>query len=168
MWKFSGHKGSDVIPVLLSTKRVEKLLRRGRNRLILDGNVRSSFKQGIRIFSYFFTDIFRKKTLNQAAITKLEKTNKTKNSNCFWPRSRIDASSSLNEAISPKIWIESKQMKNKWKTMTFFYRFTSKAYSAAILSINFDLYQLKVPKQLTRKYPIWLKIELFESAVWAL
>ena len=35
---------------------------------------------------------------------------------------------------------------------------SSKAYSAAILSINFDLYQVKVPKQLTQKYDINEKI----------
>ena len=40
----------------------------------------------------------------------------------------------------PKIW------KTKWESMTFFYRFTSKAYSAAILNINFHLYHLKVLK----------------------
>ena len=46
---------------------------------------------------------------------------------------------------------------NKSKQMIIndnFDRFTSKAYSADILSIHFDLYQVKVPKQLTQKYDI--------------
>ena len=54
----------------------------------------------------------------------------------------------LIEAISPKIWLESKQM----KINDVFYCFTSKAYSAAISRRNFHLYHLTVPKQLTRKY----------------
>ena len=63
----------------------------------------------------------------------------------------------LNEVISPKIWIKSKQM----KTNDFSYCFTSKAYSAVILSINFHLYLHKLPKQPTWKYHILLKIENF-------
>ena len=63
----------------------------------------------------------------------------------------------FNEVISPKIWIKSKSM----KINDVFDRFTPKAYSTAISNIIFPLYQLKVPKQLTWKYPIWLKIEIF-------
>ena len=51
--------------------------------------------------------------------------------------------------------MKSKQM----KINDVFYHFKSKAYSAAILGINFDLYQLKVSKQLTLKYHILVKIE---------
>ena len=45
---------------------------------------------------------------------------------------------------------ESNQNKSKQiKINDIFYRFTSKAYSAAILSMNYHLYQLKIPKELT-------------------
>ena len=54
----------------------------------------------------------------------------------------------LNEAISSKIWLESKQM----KINDNFYCFTSKAYSAAIFSKKEYLYQFKVPKQLTENW----------------
>ena len=43
------------------------------------------------------------------------------------------------------------------KINDFFYYFTSKAYSAAILSRNFNFYQLKVPKQMTKKYQFSVK-----------
>ena len=56
----------------------------------------------------------------------------------------------LNEAIFLKIWLESKQIKPNEKIYDVFYRFTCKAYSAAILSKKICFYQLKVPKQLTR------------------
>ena len=35
--------------------------------------------------------------------------------------------------------------------------FTSKAYSAATLGRNFNFYQLKVPKQMTKKYQFSVK-----------
>ena len=54
-----------------------------------------------------------------------------------------------------------KTNQNTWKSMTF-YRFTSKAYSTAMLSINFHLYQLKVPKQLIQKFLIFSKILYFQ------
>ena len=66
----------------------------------------------------------------------------------------------LNEAISLKIWFESKEM----KINDIFYRFTSKAYSAAILSINFHLYQLKVPKKLTQIFSIFKYFSLIQDA----
>ena len=68
----------------------------------------------------------------------------------------------LNEAIFPKIWIKSKQM----KIIDVFNRFTSKAYSATKLCKKFHFYQLKVPKQLTWKFSV--KSDIFKSAVWVL
>ena len=54
--------------------------------------------------------------------------------------------------------------------MTFFIvlHLNSKAYSAAILSINLHLYQLKVPNQLTQRTQFLVKCYIFKSAIWVL
>ena len=72
----------------------------------------------------------------------------------------------LNETISLKIWIESKQIKT-YEYQWCFYRFTSKAYSADILSIHFYLYRLKVPKQLTQKFSIFSKMWYFQKLIFS-
>ena len=64
----------------------------------------------------------------------------------------------LNEAVSSKIWIQSKQM----KINDVFDYFTSKAYSAATLSRTFHFYQLKVTKQLTQKLSFFSKMWYFQ------
>ena len=58
---------------------------------------------------------------------------------------------------SSRIGFRCKTIK-KMKINDVFYRFTSKAYSAAILSINFHLDQIKVPKKLTQKFSIFSEI----------
>ena len=53
--------------------------------------------------------------------------------------------------------------KKQMKINDIFDRFTSKAYSAAILSKFFHLYQLKVPKQLTKKFSIFSQMGYFAT-----
>ena len=82
---------------------------------------------------------------------------KSQNPYSFLPRSQIGASSSLESSMKRFFWrFYSNENKSKqMKINDIFYYFTSKAYSAAMmLSINFHLNQLKVPKQLTQKYDI--------------
>ena len=73
---------------------------------------------------------------------------KTQNPKFFFNRSRIGAASSLKSSMKRFLGrFESNQNRSKqMKINDVFYRFTSKPYSAAILSKIFHLYQLKVPK----------------------
>ena len=89
----------------------------------------------------------------------------SQNPKCFWPRSRIGAFSSLE--ISMKRFLGrfglNQNKSEQMKINDNFFRFISKAYSTstAILNKKMCLYQLKVPKQLTWKYHILLKIDNF-------
>ena len=92
---------------------------------------------------------------NCAPNPKFERPNgkvlKSKSVLTSWPQPRIGASSSLESSMKRFIRrFDSNQNKSKqMKINDVFDYFTSKAYSVAILSVNFHLYQLKVPKQLT-------------------
>ena len=82
---------------------------------------------------------------NQAAHPKFERPiGKNKKSNFFFNLSRIGAASSLESSMKQFLQrFESNQNKSKqMKINDVFDRFTSKAYSAAILSKIFHLYQL--------------------------
>ena len=68
---------------------------------------------------------------------------KTQNPKIFWNRFRIGAASSLESSMKQILWrFESNKKKSKqMKINDVFDRFTFKASSAAILMINFHLYQ---------------------------
>ena len=84
---------------------------------------------------------------------------KSQNLKIFWARSRIGAPSSL-ESLMKQFLQTFESNQNKWKSMTFLIVFHPKTFLLLhFKSWNFHLYQLKVPKQLTWKYHISLKIE---------